>query len=137
ATRVKGPRNLRAAERAIVQQPAVLSSERHALRHALVDNVHAHLRQAIDIGFARPKVSAFHRVVEEPVHAVAVVVIVLRGVDPALRGDGMRAPGRILEAETIYVVAQFSEASGRRTAGEAGTNDDDVVFALVGGTDQL
>src|SRR5213593_1617324 len=47
----------------------------------------------------------FHRVVEQPVHTVAVVVIVLRGVDASLRGDGMRTPRRVLEAETMHVVA--------------------------------
>src|SRR5438067_1588456 len=110
SARVKRPGNLRTAERAIVQQPAVLSGERHALRHALVDDVDAHLRESVNVGFARPKVSAFYRIVEQAVHAVAIVVVILRGVDAALRSDGMRAPRRILEAKTIYVVAQFSEA---------------------------
>ena len=37
--RVERPRHLRAAERAVGQQAAVLPRERHALRHALVDDV--------------------------------------------------------------------------------------------------
>ena len=53
--RVKRSRNLRAAERAVRQQPAILARERHALRHALIDNVDADLRQPVDIRFARRK----------------------------------------------------------------------------------
>src|SRR5205823_2907304 len=137
AARVKGPGNLRSAERAIVQQSAVLSGERHALRHALVDDVYAYLRQAVNVGFARAKVPAFHRVVKQPVYTVAVVVIVLCGVDASLRSDGMRATRRILEAKTMDVVTEFSQASRRGAASKSSSNNDDVVFALVGRVDQL
>ncbi len=89
--RIKGARNLRAAEGAVVELPAVLACERHALCHALVDDVHADLRQPVHVGFARAEIAALHRVVEQAVDAVAVVVIVLGGVDAALRGDGVRA----------------------------------------------
>jgi hypothetical protein len=57
------------------------------LGDALVDDVHAHLREPVDVGFARPVVAAFDRVVEEPIDAVAVVLVVLRGADAALRRD--------------------------------------------------
>ena len=39
AARIKRPRNLRAAERTIGEQPAVLARERHALRDALIDDI--------------------------------------------------------------------------------------------------
>ena len=65
AARVKRARNLRAAERAVGEQTAVFARERHALRHALVDDVDADLREAIDVGFARAKIAAFDRVVEQ------------------------------------------------------------------------
>jgi hypothetical protein len=48
---VEGPRHLGAAKRAVVEQPAVLAGERDALRHAVIDDFHAQLRQAIDVGF--------------------------------------------------------------------------------------
>ena len=47
AARVERARHLRAAERPVVEQAAVLARERHALRDALVDDVDAHLRQAV------------------------------------------------------------------------------------------
>src|SRR6266850_225151 len=85
--RVKSARDLRATKRAIRQQTPVLAGEGDALGDALVDDVYADLREAIDIGLACPKIATFDRVVKEPVNAVAVVLIVLRGVDAALSGD--------------------------------------------------
>src|ERR1035437_3650640 len=137
AARVERARNLRAAERAVVQVTRVFARERHALRHALVDDVDADLRQAVDVGFARPEIAALHRVVEETVHAVAVVVIILGGVDAALRRDGVRAPGRILETEALDVVAQLRQAGGRGTARQSGAHNDDRMLALVGRIHQL
>ena len=137
SARVERSRHLRAAERAVVEQPAVFARERHPLRHALIDDVDAQLREAIDVRFARPIVAAFDGVVEEAVHAVAVVLVILRGVDAALRGDAVRAPGAVLDAEVQDVVAELAERCRRGGAGQPGTDDDDRVLALVGRVDQL
>ena len=64
-------------------------------------------------------------------------MIILGGVDAALRGDGVRAAGAVLKAEALDVVAEFAEAGGGSATGKAGTDDDDVVLALVGRIDQL
>ena len=93
AAGVERARHLRAAERAVVEQAAVLAGERHALRDALVDDVDAHLGEPVHVGLAGAEVAALHRVVEEAVDAVAVVLVVLRRVDAALRGDGVRPAG--------------------------------------------
>src|SRR5690606_21056100 len=61
--------DLRAAEAAVRQVAAVLAGERHALRHALVDDVQADLGQPVDVGLAGTKVTALHRIVEEAVDA--------------------------------------------------------------------
>ena len=137
AARIERARDLRAAERPVVEQPAVLARERHALRDALVDDVDAQLRQPVDVGLARPVVAAFDRVVEQPVHAVAVVLVVLGGVDAALRGDAVRAAGAVLDAEIEDVVAQLAERRRRRRARQPRADDDDGVLALVGRVDQL
>ena len=91
SARIEGSGNLRAAERPVRQRSAVFARERHTLSDALVDDVDADLRQAIDVGFARAKVAALYRVVEQPVDAVAVILIVLGGVDSALCGDAVSA----------------------------------------------
>src|ERR1700685_4106168 len=120
ASCIERPRYLRATERAIRQGAAVFTSKRHALRDALIDDVHADLSEAIDVRFAGAEVAAFHGVIEEAVHAVAIILVILRGVDATLRRDGVRAPGRILEAETLYVVAEFAERCGSGSSGKDG-----------------
>ena len=99
AAGVEGARHLHPAERAVVEEAAVLAGERHALRDALVDDVGADLGEAVDVGLAGAVVAALDRVVEEPVGGVAVLLVVLRGVDAALRRDGVRAARGVLEAE--------------------------------------
>ncbi len=137
AARVEGARHLRAAEAAVVQVARVFARERHALRHALVDDVDADLRQAVDVRFARPEIAALHGVVEEAVDAVAVVMIILGGIDAALRRDAVRAPRRILEAEAVDVVAEFGQARGGGAARQSRAHHDDRVLALVGRIHQL
>src|SRR5206468_490765 len=86
---------------------------------------------------ARPEVATFHGVVKEAISAVAVVLLVFRGIDAARPGNGMRAARRVVEDETFDVVTQLAEAGGRRGARQSRTDDDDVVFALVRRIDQL
>ena len=101
AARVERARHLRAAERTVVEQPAVLTRERHALRDALIDDVDAQLREPVHVGFAGAEVAALHRVVEEPLDAVAVVRVVLRRVDAALRGDAVRGRGESWNVNSV------------------------------------
>ena len=49
AARVERARHLCAAEGAVVEQSAVLTRERHALRDALVDDVDRHLREPVHV----------------------------------------------------------------------------------------
>ena len=93
AARVESARYLRAAEGAIRQRPTVLTGKGNALGNALIDDVVADFRESINIGFACAKVSALHCVVEKAVNALAIVRIILGGVDATLRGDGVRATG--------------------------------------------
>ena len=107
--RIKCARNLHAAERARIEQSSVFARKGNALRHALIDDIHADLRKAIHVGFARAEISALHRVIKQPLNAVAVIPVIFRGIDPALRGDRMRAPRAVLKAKAVYVVALLSE----------------------------
>ena len=119
------------------ERAAVFAREGHALGDALVDDVDADLGEAVDVGFAGAEVAALDGVVEEAVDAVAVILIILGGVDAALRGDGMGAARRILEAEALDVVAELAERGGGGAAGEAGADDDDRILPPVGWIDQL
>jgi hypothetical protein len=39
--------------------------------------------------------------------------------------------------DALHLVAEFAERRGRRGAGEAGADDDDLVLPLVGRVDEL
>ena len=99
--------------------------------------LYRHLGQAVDVGLAGPEVAALHRVVEEAEDAVAVALVVLRGVDAALGGDRVGPAGRVVEGEGLHVVALLAERGRGRAAGQPGAHDDDVVLAPVGRVHQL
>ncbi len=137
AARVEGAGDLGAAEGAGVEIAGVVAGERDALRHALVDDVVAHLREPPDVRLTRAEVAALDGVVEEPVDAVAVVRVVLRGVDAALGGDAVRAAGAVLVAERLHVVPELAQRRRGRRAGQAGADHEDLVLPLVRGVHQL
>ena len=93
--------------------------------------------EAVHVGLAGAEVAALHRVVEEAVDAVAVVLVVLGGVDAALRGDRVGPPGRVVEREDLHLVAELAERGRGRRAGQAGADDDDLELALVGRVHEL
>ena len=132
AAGVEGARDLHAAEGAVVEQAAVLAGERDALGDALVDDVPAHLGEAVDVRLARAVVAALDRVVEEPVDRVAVALVVLGGVDAALGGDRVGATRGVLVAERLHHVAGLAERRGRGGAGQAGADHDHREAATVG-----
>src|SRR3712207_3367864 len=113
---VEGGGPLRAPECPVSQPPAVLAGEGHALGHALVDDVDADLGEAVHVVLARAEVPALDRVVEQPVHAVAVVAVVLRGIDTALRRDAVRATRAVLVPERLDLVALLGQRRGGRAA---------------------
>src|SRR5437867_2188228 len=78
---VERSRNLRASERTVRKGATVLSREGHTLRDALIDDVQAELRKPVYVRFTAAEITSFDGVVEEPINAVAVVLIILRCVD--------------------------------------------------------
>ncbi len=137
ASGVEGARHLRAAEGAVVEQSAVLACEGHTLRDALVDDVDAHLGQPVHVALAGAEVAALDRVVEQAVDAVAVVRVVLGGVDATLGGDAVRASGRVVEGEQLHPVAELAERRRRGRTREPTAHDDDLEATLVGRVHQL
>ncbi len=61
----------------------------------MIDDVHAQLGKTVYIGFPRSEVAAFDGVVEQTPDAVAVVLVVLRGVDTALGGNAVGPTGGV------------------------------------------
>ena len=84
---IESSRHLHAAERAVVQQAAVFTRKGNTLCHALIDNCRGNFGQTVHVRFARTEIPAFDGVVEQAEHGIVVVLVVLRRVDSALRGN--------------------------------------------------
>ena len=125
------------AEGPVGERPAVLAGERDAQGRAMVDDQVADLGEAVDVRLAAAEIAPFYRVVKEPPDAVAVVGIILGGVDAALGGDAVGPAGRILQTKGEDVVAQLGERSGGRRAGQPRPHHEDRELPLVGRVDQL
>ena len=76
----------------------------------LVDNVSADFCKAVYVCLARAEVAALYGVVEKPINAVAVVLVVLGGIDTALCRDRVRAAGAVLVAEALYIIPLLCKA---------------------------
>ena len=105
--------------------------------NALVDDVDADLGEPVDVAFPGAEVATFDRVVEQPVYAIAIILVIFGGIDPALGGDAMRAPGAVLNTEGLNIVTELAESGCRRGTRQTGPDDNDIVFSFVGGIDEL
>ena len=91
----------------------------------------------MNVRLARAKVAAFDGVVEQPVNAVAVVLVVLGGVDAALGGDRVCATRAVLVTKDRDVVPRLTEGGSGCGPRETGTDDDDAVLPPVRRVHQL
>ena len=137
AAGVEGAGDLGAAEGAVVEVAGVVAGKGDALGDALVDDVVGDGGEAIDVGLAGAEVAAFDGVVKEAEDRVAVVGVVLGGVDPALGSDGVGAARRILVTEGFDVVAELAQGGSGGAPGQTGADDEDLVFALIRRIDEF
>src|ERR1017187_1615462 len=91
----------------------------------------------MDVGLARAEIAAFDRIVEDAMNTVAVVLVILRGVDAALCGDAVGPARTVLDAERFDAVTEFRQRSRRRTARQSRPDDDDLVLTLIGWVDEF
>ena len=75
----------------------------------LVDDAVADFRQTVDVSLARTVVAAFDGIVEQTLHAVAVVRIVLRSVDAALCSDAVGTTRTVLDAEHLDIETHLAK----------------------------
>src|SRR5688572_5818224 len=134
--RVKRPGHLGAPKGAVREQTTVFARERHALLDALVDDEVTDFGQPVDVCFAGAEVASLDRVVEEAENAVPIILIIFRGVDPALGRDAVSAARAVLITETFHVVTELAQGSGGRPAGEPAADDDNLEFPAVVRSDQ-
>src|SRR5262249_61770100 len=74
---------------------------------------------------------------KKPVNAIAIVGIVLGGIDATLGGDRVRPPRAILIAEALHLITQFRQGRGSGPARQTRSDHDDIEFAFVGRVDQF
>src|SRR5579862_2767241 len=135
--RVERSRNLRATKRPIVQQAAIFPRKRHALRHALVDDIHAHLRKPIHICLARAEIATLDSIVEKPVNRIAVIRIILSRIDATLRCNAVRSARAILETKAFDLVTQFRKRCCRGRTRQPAAHNYHVELPFVRRIDEL
>src|SRR5689334_5056256 len=91
----------------------------------------------MNIAFAGAEVAALDGVIKQPVDAVAIVAIIFRGVDAALRRYGMGAARAVLKAETFDVIAKLCKRRRRRGARQARTDNQNIKLAFIGRVDEF
>ncbi len=133
---IERPRDLRPAKRSVRQQPAIFPRERHALLDAVIDDQITDFGEAIDVRLPGAEIAALDRVVEETENAVAVVLVIFCGIDPALGRDAVSAARAVLVTKALHAVAQLAQRGGRRSAGQAASHHDDLKFPPIVWTDQ-
>ena len=80
----------------------------------MVDDVDADFRQTVHVGFAGTKVAALDGVLEKAEDAVAVVAVVLGGVNPSLSCNGVCPAWGVVIGEAVDVIALLTESGGGR-----------------------
>ena len=115
---------------------AVLSGERHTLLDTLIDDQITDFGESINIGFPGTEIAAFDRVVEQAKNAVAIVLVIFRGINSALGGDAMGAARAILVTEALHVIAELAQRRRGRSSREPAADDDDFEFSPVIRSDQ-
>ena len=99
-------------ERTVGKIPAILTGKGDPLCHALVDNVVAYLGKAINVPFPGAVVSSFYGVVKKPVNRIAIVGVVLCGIDTTLCSNGVCTARRILDSKAFHFKAHLCQRSG-------------------------
>ena len=96
-----------------------------------------YLGQTVDVRLSGAEIAPLDGVVEEAINAVAVVLVVLGGVDAALGRDAVGPARAVVEAEALDLVAELGQRGGCGCACQAGADHDDLVLPLIRGVDQL
>jgi hypothetical protein len=107
------------------------------LRDALVDDIHADLRETINVGLACPKVTAFDCVLKQAENAVAVVAVILGGVNPSLGSDGVRATRAVVIGKALNAISLLAKSSSSCCPSQPRAHNYDRVLAAISGINQL
>ena len=136
-TAIESTLELRTTEGAVIKQATVFATEGNALSHTLVDNVAGHLSQTVHVGLTGTEVATLHGIIEQAVHGVTVILIVMSSIHATLCSNGVSTTGAILVAEALYIVAELCKSSSGGATGKAGTHDENGILTAVIGVNEL
>jgi hypothetical protein len=97
----------------------------------MIDDRGAYFCQPVNVCLPRPEIAPFDGVIEKAIHAVAIVLVVLGGIDSALGRDAVRPARAVLIAEALHVVTLFSQGGGGRSPGEARAHDNNFKLPSI------
>jgi hypothetical protein len=103
----------------------------------LINDIHTHFREPVDVAFPGTVVSAFDGIVKQAVNAIAVILIILGRINSTLCRNAVRAARAVLKAERLYVISKLAQRCGGGGPCQTRSHYNDFVFTLVGRIDQL
>ena len=118
---------------AVFEEASVFTCEGDALSYTLIYDIGRAFGEAVHVCFAGAVVATFDCIVEETVYTIAVILIILSGVDTSLCCDAMRAAWAVMERKALDVIPQFAEGSSCSSAGETGADHDHIEAEFVVG----
>src|SRR5258708_18605463 len=131
-SRVKRSLDLYPAKRSRIKQSTIFSGKRHALGDALVNDVQADLGETIYVGLTGAEVAALYRVLKQAENAVAVVTVILSGINPPLSRDRVCAARSVMIGKAVHVVALLAESGSSCGSSQARAYNDNRVFPAIG-----
>src|SRR5438045_8771179 len=103
----------------------------HSQSSSYIHNEITDYGQPVIVRLARTEIAPFDRVVKQSKNAVAVVLVILGGIDPALRRNGMGATRRILITKTFHAITKFAQSGRGRSACQPRPDHNDLKFAAI------
>src|SRR5690606_12145200 len=82
-------------------------------------------------------VTTFNGIVEQTENGVTVVLVIFSSVNTTLCRNRVCTAWRILEAESLYIIAQLAKCCSSRSTGQASTYYYNIIFTFVSRVNQL
>ncbi len=136
-TGVVGTGDLHTTEGTGCQGTAVFAGEWSADGVHVVDDAHRLVGQAPAVGLTAAVVATLDGVLDVAVRGVVVDLLAAGGVHATLRGDGVCTTWGVVVGEDLHLVAELTKSCSSATAGEAGTNNQNLKLTTVQRGDQV
>ena len=128
---------LHTSERTVGKISAVFTGKWNTLCYTLVNNGSTYFSKTIHISLSAAVVTSLDSIIEETIHGVIVVLIILCSIDTTLSCNRVRSTRGIADTENFNVVAEFTEGCGCGCSAKTCTHYNDFKLSLVVGTHKM